>query len=117
MFIVVLLLSRENIGNKNHPQKISDDYRDLTYRENLKENNYAQIIKMDNHESTSHEITKKELQETKAKLAELEKKMAILEGRIPEKYPDVKFLGVKERKRIIVSTNYLNAYNTMFAKL
>lgn len=107
VLIVFLILTRENNGHKTHPQTKSDDYRDPTYRGNLKEESYTQLIKMNSQESTSHDGTKKELQETKAKLAELEKKIAILEGRIPEKYPNVKFLGVKERKRIIVSTNCL----------
>lgn len=108
VLIVFLVLSRENNEAKKYPQKIPVDYRDLTYGDNLKEENYAHIIKMDKHDSTNHDSTKKELQETKAKLAELEKKIAILEGRVPEKYPNVKFLGVKERKRILVSTNSTN---------
>lgn len=46
--------------------------------------------------------TKQELQEAKARIEQLEKKIAFLEGRIPQKYPDVKYLGYKERKRILV---------------
>lgn len=44
-----------------------------------------------------------ELLEAKAKIEELEKKIARLEGRVPEKYPDVKYLGYKDRKRILVT--------------
>lgn len=46
--------------------------------------------------------TQQELKEAKARIEQLEKKIAILEGRIPQKYPDVKYLGYKERKRILV---------------
>lgn len=101
MFIVFLILSRENKEAKRS-QKISNDYKNLI--DNINQENHAHLIKMDNQGNTKHDSSK-ELQETKAKLAELERKIAILEGRIPEKYPNVKFLGFKERKRILVSTN------------
>lgn len=53
--------------------------------------------------SNTDDKTKQELKEAKARIEQLEKKIAILEGRIPQKYPDVKYLGYKERKRILVS--------------
>ncbi|XP_055715872.1 UDP-glucuronic acid decarboxylase 1 [Phlebotomus papatasi] len=44
-----------------------------------------------------------ELEATRKKLAQLEKKLQDLEGRIPVKYPDVKYLNYKNRKRILVT--------------
>lgn len=58
-------------------------------------------------QSNSDDITKRELKEAKSRIEELEKKIAILEGRVPQKYPDVKFLGYKERKRILVSSIFI----------
>lgn len=49
------------------------------------------------------DVTKQEIQQARARIEQLEKKIAILEGRIPQKYPDVKYLGYKERKRILVA--------------
>ncbi|KOB52189.1 Dtdp-glucose 4-6-dehydratase, partial [Operophtera brumata] len=104
VLIVFLVLSREIKEAKKIPQKITDKYKDLSYRENLNQKNHAQIVKMDKEENTEHDSTESELQETKAKLVELEKKIAILEERMPVKYPDVRFLSVTERrKRILVS--------------
>lgn len=45
-----------------------------------------------------------ELLETKARLEILEERIKELESRIPRKYPDVKFLNHKNRKRILVRT-------------
>lgn len=56
--------------------------------------------KMDS--SDNLESTKRELQDAKARLELLEQKLAVLEGRIPQKYPDVEYLGYKDRKRILV---------------
>lgn len=61
--------------------------------------------KMDS--SDNLESTKQELQDAKARLELLEQKLAVLEGRIPQKYPDVEYLGYKDRKRILVCINYL----------
>lgn len=52
--------------------------------------------------SDNLENTKQELQDAKARLELLEQKLAVLEGRIPQKYPDVEYLGYKDRKRILV---------------
>lgn len=52
--------------------------------------------------SENLESTKQELQDAKARLELLEQKLAVLEGRIPQKYPDVEYLGYKDRKRILV---------------
>lgn len=45
---------------------------------------------------------RRELFQAKARIDELEKKIAILEGRIPQKFPDVHHLSHKDRKRILV---------------
>lgn len=51
----------------------------------------------------SPENVVQELEATRKKLAQLEKKLQDLEGRIPVKYPDVKYLNYKNRKRILVT--------------
>lgn len=61
--------------------------------------------KMDSNENL--ESTKQELQDAKARLELLEQKLAVLEGRIPQKYPDVEYLGYKDRKRILVCIIWL----------
>lgn len=61
--------------------------------------------KMDSNENL--ESTKQELQDAKARLELLEQKLAVLEGRIPQKYPDVEYLGYKDRKRILVCIIYI----------
>lgn len=53
-------------------------------------------------QNSDNDGTKRELLEAKSRIDQLEKKIAILEGRVPQKYPEVKFLGYKERKRILV---------------
>lgn len=52
--------------------------------------------------SDNLESTKQELHDAKARLELLEQKLAVLEGRIPQKFPDVEYLGYKDRKRILV---------------
>lgn len=43
------------------------------------------------------------LQEAQKKIRELENKIKDLEKRIPQRYPDVKYLNYRSRKRILVS--------------
>jgi peptidoglycan hydrolase CwlO-like protein len=49
------------------------------------------------------------LQETQRQIKELENKIKDLEKRIPQRYPDVKYLNYRSRKRILVSirTKYI----------
>lgn len=44
-----------------------------------------------------------ELAEARERIAQLEKKLASLEGKILQNYPDVKYLNYKDRKRILVT--------------
>lgn len=83
-----------------------DDIQDLNYRGfNQKPKKDKYIILENKMESKSKDDdTKQELLEAKSRIEQLEKKIAILEGRMPQKYPEVKYLGYKERKRILVST-------------
>lgn len=67
--------------------------------------NMENRVKMDSESNVNKD--KEELKEAKTRIEQLEKKIAILEGRIPEKYPDVKYLGYKERKRILVIMHIL----------
>lgn len=49
------------------------------------------------------EQQRKELAEAKAKIREIEAKLGRLEANVPRKYPDVRFLNYKNRKRILVT--------------
>lgn len=103
--------------NKNHTkayddilksnQRLSEDFHDGELpkrRDNIHAiNNINAAMEL----KEANDQTKRELNEAKSKIEQLEKKIAILEGRIPQKYPDVKYLGYKDRKRILVSTNYM----------
>lgn len=111
MLLLLLILIKSNVetqGRKSH-QSLADDFQDITYRDFKplpKIDTYINSKKMEEQDSNNiigDESTKRELQEAKNRILELEKKIAILEGRVPQKYPDVKFLGYKERKRILVS--------------
>lgn len=111
VFIFLILKKDKYIDNsevKRHHQRIDDDFQDVGYREFdeiPKKEPYVlgeKKIKMEMN-NVADEGTKRELQEAKARIEQLEKKLAILEGRIPQKYPDVQYLGYKERKRILVS--------------
>lgn len=46
----------------------------------------------------------KELEEAKSKIRELEMRIKLLEGGNPRRFPDVKFLNYRTRKRILVCT-------------
>lgn len=111
VFIFLILKKDKYIDNnevKRHHQRIDDDFQDVGYREFdeiPKKEPYVlgeKKIKMEMN-NVADEGTKRELQEAKTRIEQLEKKLAILEGRIPQKYPDVQYLGYKERKRILVS--------------
>ncbi|XP_048481980.1 UDP-glucuronic acid decarboxylase 1 isoform X1 [Plutella xylostella] len=57
-------------------------------------------------ESSNNDITQellREVKEAKDKIEKLQKQIAILEGRVPQKFPEVKYLGYKDRKRILVT--------------
>lgn len=62
---------------------------------------------MESKEKSFDESIRKELEEAKAHIKELQKKIALLEDRVPHKYPEVKYLGYKDRKRILVGHDYL----------
>ncbi|CAD7092465.1 unnamed protein product [Hermetia illucens] len=49
------------------------------------------------------EQQRKELAEAKAKIREIEAKLGRLEANVPRKYPDVRFLNYKNRKRILIT--------------
>ncbi|KAK4875601.1 hypothetical protein RN001_012023 [Aquatica leii] len=46
---------------------------------------------------------KKDLEDAEARVAHLEQKVTVLESQIPKKYPDVKFLNYKRKKKILVT--------------
>lgn len=61
---------------------------------------FAATDKLDIHKNT---YEYKDLQEAQKRIKELEAKLRKLEARIPQKYPDVKFLNYRSRKRILVT--------------
>lgn len=107
--LLIIIILNKDTGSENisSHQRISrkEDFKDLTYRdfESQPIKEHVSRVKNVMEPSNAADSTKRELQEAKAKIELLEKKLAILEGRIPQKYPDVKYLGYKERKRILVS--------------
>lgn len=108
MLLLILILKRDTTNDKftNH-QRVAkrEDYQDVDFREfdSLPKKSYVKQVKMEVETNNADDSTKRELQEAKARIEQLEKKIAFLEGRIPQKYPEVKYLGYKERKRILVS--------------
>lgn len=78
---------------------------DRDFIDQPKKDKYTDTNIMENSINVNSDIdgTKRELVEAKSRIDQLEKKIAILEGRVPQKFPDVKFLGYKERKRILVT--------------
>ncbi|KAL4704821.1 hypothetical protein ACJJTC_001296 [Scirpophaga incertulas] len=105
VLFVFLILNKnhtnEDIVNNLNIQKQADQrFVVPSYEEN-----YVKIVKMqsDLNNQAENDSTKKELLETRSHIEQLEKKIALLEGRIPQKYPDVTYLGHKERKRILVT--------------
>lgn len=62
----------------------------------------AQVNDISPPGSKVHEIHS--FEEVWKKIKELAKKMKVLEKRIPQRYPDVKYLNYRSRKRILVST-------------
>lgn len=109
-FIVLLLFlifSKENSGVNQRSldddiPKINVQFNDLPKADKFTKLNIMEEKKVD----VDSEDTKRELKEARSRIDQLEKKIAILEGRVPQKYPDVKFLGYKERKRILVRYYY-----------
>ncbi|VVC87925.1 unnamed protein product [Leptidea sinapis] len=104
--VIVLVVFLILILNENKSKEIEND--DANYeiedRNFLKVPKKVFIQKEQNMDfNNANDNTQKELQEAKARIEQLEKKLAILEGRIPQKYPEVSYLGHKERKRILVT--------------
>lgn len=116
-FIVLLLFlifSKENSGVNQRSldddiPKINVQFNDLPKADKFTKLNIMEEKKVD----VDSEDTKRELKEARSRIDQLEKKIAILEGRVPQKYPDVKFLGYKERKRILVRCRF---YYFMFKR-
>lgn len=113
MLLLFLILTKDNKGNGSH-QRIEDvDVQELKYRgfnQLPKKNTYIEsdIMEKQIEPNSIDDSTKRELLEAKSRIDQLEKKIAILEGRVPQKYPEVKFLGYKERKRILVRSLVLD---------
>lgn len=107
MLLIFLVLHKDKIDesgiNRQH-QRLGDDFQDVGYRDNIEVLPNQKLVKTLNMEinKVESDSTKRELMEAKARIEQLEKKIAVLEGRIPQKYPEVEYLGFKERKRILV---------------
>lgn len=110
LIFIFLILRQDKINTKinDRPhQRAENEFQDIAYRDfnhKPKRNDYNQHnLKDMETNNKADDNSKQELQEAKARIEILEKKLAILEGRIPQKYPEVKYLGYKERKRILVT--------------
>ena len=62
---------------------------------------YQDVVEEDDVSPHDH-VEINNLYEAKRRIRELEEKLASLEFRIPKKFPDVKFLNYRSRKRILV---------------
>lgn len=108
--LVILILKKDSTSFNDKItsyQRVAkrEDFEDILHRELVPEvkKEHVQKLKMEKEINKGDDTTKRELQEAKARIDQLEKKIAFLEGRIPQKYPEVTYLGYKERKRILVS--------------
>lgn len=81
---------RVDSSNKNIPKQAFDTMSDQTLQASVSE---PKLLF--------------ELNEAKKRIDILEKKIAFFEGRVPVKYPNVNYLGYKDRKRILVSITLL----------
>lgn len=86
---------------------ISDALKPKPQANNDKENNDEIIDKTASSASVANfellEQQRQELIYTKTKLAKLEEKVKVLEASMPQKYPNVKYLNYKTRKRILIT--------------
>lgn len=107
--LIFLILEKFKTDNTNTERKtFSGDFQDIpinNLNEIPKKNTYIHLKMNEKKMAASNldEQTRQELQEAKSRIELLEKKIAVLEGRMPQKYPEVEYLGHKERKRILVS--------------
>ncbi|KAI8429945.1 hypothetical protein MSG28_000410 [Choristoneura fumiferana] len=114
MLFIFLILKRDNheVEALKQHQGLAHNYPDTSYQyinqiaPKYKSLNMEKPVEEQEHNSVVDDSSKRELQEAKARIEQLEKKIAILEGRIPQKYPEVKYLGYKERKRILADEIY-----------
>lgn len=110
MLIILTKTKSEDFTSYKHHDRLADDFQDTAYREdNTKKLEYtlSDRAKLESNILLIESSLKQKLIEAKERIEELERKIAILDGRIPQKYPDVKYLGHKERKRVLVSYLYL----------
>ncbi|KAL0895657.1 hypothetical protein ABMA27_011737 [Loxostege sticticalis] len=108
--LVILILKKDSTSFNDKItsyQRVAkrEDSEDILHRDLVPEvkKEHVQKLKMEKEINKGDDTTKRELQEAKARIDQLEKKIAFLEGRIPQKYPEVTYLGYKERKRILVT--------------
>lgn len=115
MLLIFLILTRDNheVEAFKQQQGLAHNYPDTSYQyinqiaPKYKSLNMEKPVEKQESDNVVDDSSKRELQEAKARIEQLEKKIAILEGRIPQKYPEVKYLGYKERKRILVGFSFL----------
>ncbi|XP_047035810.1 UDP-glucuronic acid decarboxylase 1 isoform X2 [Helicoverpa zea] len=106
LLLLFLILTKENSGvhqivKEENAEKL--EYRGLNGLPKMDKFPQTDILEEKKEANTVNDDTKRELLEARSRIDQLEKKIAILEGRVPQKYPEVKFLGYKERKRILVT--------------
>ncbi|XP_021200221.2 UDP-glucuronic acid decarboxylase 1 [Helicoverpa armigera] len=106
LLLLFLILTKESSGvhqiiKEENAEKL--EYRGLNGLPKMDKFPQTDILEEKKEVNTVNDDTKRELLEARSRIDQLEKKIAILEGRVPQKYPEVKFLGYKERKRILVT--------------
>lgn len=118
VLFLFLILLKDNKGNGMN-QRVIDDVQELNYRgfNPLPKKDTLILSEMEKQiePNPKDDSTKQELLEAKSRIDQLEKKIAILEGRVPQKYPEVKFLGYKERKRILVRLLFILTHRNNFS--
>ncbi|XP_077293636.1 UDP-xylose synthase [Arctopsyche grandis] len=99
-----------NENEFDHDDNIAVDFKDKL-DENVIPNDAREQLRLDDFEPQVDKTVNRRMVETditdladaKKKIADLEAKLESLEIRIPKKYPDVKYLNYKLRKRILVT--------------
>ncbi|XP_063373584.1 UDP-glucuronic acid decarboxylase 1 [Cydia amplana] len=109
LFLLFLILTKDKYeeGTRKDNQRLIVNSPEITYAQIKKIPVRFENTNMENpkpiQSNEAEDSTKRQLQEAQARIEQLEKKIAILEGRVPQKYPEVKYLGYKERRRILVT--------------
>ncbi|XP_055371192.1 UDP-glucuronic acid decarboxylase 1 [Condylostylus longicornis] len=92
------LVEQEIIENRNNPIK-----NEFSEHLGIDESKIKTLTSHENEIQSEEHRLRKELEETKTRLKQIENRIMEMEKNIPKKYPDVKFLNYKNRKRILIT--------------